>query len=135
MKHRRYQIIRFSALSNTPFLILIGSSNVDAPMSRPEANRTMRTLKEGYSEETSVNTSILLSRHSDGDLELIEAATLSVLSSYPIKTVMFCCRGTEEFVKDCFAFTVRYRIESMECFQCHVIKVCSAYKEISQTCL
>ena len=96
-------------------------------MSRPEATRTMQALKEGFSEETSVKTSILLSRHSDGDLELIEANTLSVLSSYPIKTVMFCCRGTDEFVKDCFSFTVRYKMESMECFQCHVIKVCYPY--------
>ena len=93
-------------------------------MSRPEAARTMHALKEGFSEENSVSTSILLSRHSDGDLELIETDTLSVLGCYPIKTVMFCCRGTEAFVKDCFTFTVRYKTESLECFQCHVVKVC-----------
>ena len=104
----------------------LGSSNVDAPMSRPEATRTMNILKEASSEESCFNQAIhiLLSRDSTGDLELIDSNTNSVLASFPVKAIRFCCRGTEELVKDCFAFTVKHPlVEGNGSFQCHVIKV------------
>ena len=97
-------------------------------MSRPEATRTMNILKDASPIETCFNQSvhILLSRDSHGDLELIDSNTNTVLSTFPIKSIRFCCRGTEELVKDCFAFTVKHPLtqeDGTKSFQCHVIKV------------
>ena len=95
-------------------------------MSRPEATRTMNILKEASSQEGCFNQSIhiLLSRESTGDLELVDSNTNSIISSYPVKTIRFCCRGTEELIKDCFAFTIKQPFsEGNESFQCHVIQV------------
>ncbi|KAI6647592.1 Rab GTPase-activating protein 1-like isoform X3 [Oopsacas minuta] len=105
--------------------VYLGSSNVNAPMSRPEAARTMQILKSGSSEDTSFNQTIhiLLSRDSTGDLQLIEANTNSILCSYPIRTILFCSRGTEDTVRDCFTFTVSHKSDGSEAFQCHVIKM------------
>ena len=101
----------------------VGSSNVDAPMSKPEANRTMSILKEQSQPSTTIQTQIFLSRISTGILQLQEPDTNTVLSEYKIRMILFCCRGTNEGVQDCFSFTVKQCTEEGESFQCHVVKV------------
>eukprot|EP00117_Sycon_ciliatum_P035215 scpid28342/ scgid26743/ Rab GTPase-activating protein 1; GAP and centrosome-associated protein; Rab6 GTPase-activating protein GAPCenA len=101
-------------------LTYCGHCTVDAPISQTEANRAMNMLRKQPQESMSVLVSVPVT--SDGSVRLIDRDSGLELTNYPIRSVLFCARGTRENnARDCMAFTVAHR-QGSGVFYCHVLK-------------
>ena len=101
-------------------LTYCGHCTVDAPISQTEANRSMNMLRKQPQDSMLVSVSVPVT--CEGAVRLIDRDSGLDLTNYPVRSILFCARGTRENnARDCMAFTVAHR-QGSGIFYCHVLK-------------
>ena len=98
----------------------LGSSTVDAPISETEANRKMHILHEQALTSHPMPIILSVPITNDGSVLLKDPKTDQPLTTFPIKMILFCARGNDESLQDCFCLNVRHKRSGI--YHCHVFQ-------------
>ena len=106
----------------------LGSSTVDAPISETEANRKMHILHEQALTSHPMPIILSVPVANDGSIFLRDPKMEQPLTTFPIKMILFCARGNDESLQDCFCFNVRHKRSGI--YHCHVFQ-CEIMEAVS----
>ena len=106
----------------------LGSSSVDAPVSENEANRKMTVLKQQASLSEPIPIVLSIPTCNEGSVYLQDPDTEQPLTAFPVKMILFCCRGHDEDMQDCFCLNVRHKRGGI--YHCHVFR-CEIVEAVS----
>ena len=109
----------------------LGSSTVDAPISETEANRKMNILHEQALSSQPMSIILSVPITNDGSVLLKDPKTDQPLTTFPVKMILFCARGGDEALQDCFCLNVRHKRSGT--YHCHVFR-CEIPEAVS-TCM
>ena len=107
----------------------LGSSTVDAPISETEANRKMHILHEQALTSHPMPIILSVPVTNDGSVFLRDPKMEQPLTTFPIKMILFCARGNDESLQDCFCFNVRHKRSGI--YHCHVFQ-CEIMEAVSE---
>ena len=106
----------------------LGSSTVDAPISETEANRKMNILHEQALTSHPMPVILSVPVTNEGSVLLKDPKTDQPLTSFPIRTILFCARGNDETLQDCFCLNVKHKRSGT--YHCHVFR-CEIMEAVS----
>ena len=106
----------------------LGSSTVDAPISETEANRKMNILHEQALSSQPMPIILSVPITNDGSVLLKDPKTDQLLTTFPVKMILFCVRGGDESMQDCFCLNVRHKRSGT--YHCHVFR-CDIQEAVS----
>ena len=106
----------------------LGSSTVDAPISETEANRKMNILHEQALTSHPMPIILSVPISNEGSVLLKDPKTDQLLTTFPVKMILFCVRGGDESLQDCFCFNVRHKRSGTH--HCHVFR-CDIMEAVS----
>lgn len=106
----------------------LGSSTVDAPISETEANRKMNILHEQALASHPMPIILSVPISNDGSVLLKDPKTDQLLTTFPVKMILFCVRGGDEALQDCFCLNVRHKRSGT--YHCHVFR-CEIQEAVS----
>lgn len=106
----------------------LGSSSVDAPVSEIEANRKMFILKQQAATSDPIPVVLSIPLANDGMVCMQDPDTDQLLAAFPIKYILFCARGSQDNLSDCFSLNVRHKRSGV--YHCHVFK-CEIVEAVS----
>ena len=106
----------------------LGSSTVDAPISETEANRKMNILHEQALTSQPMPIILSVPISNEGSVLLKDPKTDQLLTTFPVKMILFCVRGGDEALQDCFCFNVRHKRSGTH--HCHVFR-CDIMEAVS----
>ncbi len=101
-------------------VIYLGSSSVDAPISETEANRKMYILKQQAATAEPIPVILSIPTTNDGTVYLKDPDSDQPLTTFPIRMILFCARGSTDTMFDCFCFNVRHKRSGT--YHCHVFR-------------
>ena len=108
----------------------LGSSTVDAPISETEANRKMNILHEQALTSQPMPIILSVPISNDRSVLLKDPKTDQLLTTFPVKMILFCVRGGDEALQDCFCLNVRHKRSGT--YHCHVFR-CDIMEAVSKT--
>ena len=106
----------------------LGSSTVDAPISETEANRKMNILHEQALTSHPMPVILSVPITNDGSVLLKDPKTDQPLTKFPVKMILFCARGNDDNLQDCFCLNVRHKRSGT--YHCHVFR-CEIMEAVS----
>lgn len=106
----------------------LGSSTVDAPISETEANRKMNILHEQALTSNPMPIILSVPMTNDGSVLLKDPKTDQPLTTFAVKMILFCARGGDEALQDCFCLNVRHKRSGT--YHCHVFR-CEIMEAVS----
>ena len=106
----------------------LGSSTVDAPISETEANRKMNILHEQALTSHPMPVILSVPVTNDGSVLLKDPKTDQPLTTFLVKMILFCARGNDESLHDCFCLNVRHKRSGT--YHCHVFQ-CEIMEAVS----
>ena len=116
-----------SLLGNQPVMSILfngvmylGSSSVDAPISEVEANRKMSILKQQAAESEPIPIVLSIPVSNEGSVIMKDPASEQPLTSFQVKRILFCARGSSEDLNDCFCLNVKHQRSGT--YHCHVFR-------------
>lgn len=112
-------------------VIYLGSSSVDAPISETEANRKMFILKQQAATTEPIPVVLSIPTTNEGTVYLKDPESDQPLTTFPVKMILFCARGSTENLFDCFCLNVRHKRSGI--YHCHVFR-CEILEAVSHSC-
>ena len=115
----------------------LGSSTVDAPISETEANRKMNILHEQALTSHPMPIILSIPVTNEGSVLLKDPKTDQPLTSFSVKTILFCARGNDATLQDCFCLNVKHkRSGTYHChvFQCEIMEAVSYSTNLRSLC-